>query len=453
MLKLTLTQIAHIIGGELIHATNDDACVGITFDTRTMQKDNLYFAILGENLDGHQFVADAKNKGAIGAVVQQEVIKDFPQIVVKDTTKALGQLGQYWREQFHIPIVAVTGSNGKTSTKNMLQAIFIAATNNPEEVLATQGNFNNHWGLPLTLARLNAEHRFAVIEMGMNHFGELDYLTHLTKPTAALITNAAPAHLAGVGGTIEGVAKAKGEIYSGLTNEGIAIINADDAFADYWRSLNTNRKQLTFGIDKPSDVKGVLIKNGFQLQYKNQTIDIHLSLPGKHNVMNALAASAAALANHVELSVIKKALENLLPTAGRLQSKKGREGINIIDDTYNANPSSLKAAIEVLATYPGKRILVLGDMRELGEAGSELHKISGEFARQLNIDYLFAVGDLMQFAVNAFGKNAFHFANHQELINALENCLSPETTVLVKGSRSMKMEQVVKALMISDKQG
>lgn len=447
MLRLSLEEIAKITDGQLVNHHADVQCAGISIDSRTLQPGNLFFAIHGEALDGHEFVAQAKAQGAIAAIVDHKLNQDLPQIIVKDTTKALGKLTQHWRNQFALPIIAVTGSNGKTTTKNMLQAIFAQALGE-KHVLATQGNFNNYWGLPLMLAKLTKEHRVAILEMGMNHFGEIEYLTHLATPSTAIITNAAPAHLAGVGGTIQGVAKAKGEIYAGLTQDGVAVINADDEFANYWRQLNSARRCVTFGIDQLADVQGKLINNGFALQYKNQTIDIHLPLLGKHNVLNALAACAAALVNHVDLTTIKVALENIQPTARRLQPKKGRNEINVIDDSYNANPSSLRAAMEVLATYPGKKILVLGDMRELGEQGPALHYVCGKKARELAIDHVFAVGDLMREFVAAFGDGAFHFESHAELIRALENYLAPGVTLLIKGSNSMQMDSVVKALML-----
>lgn len=446
MLQMTLTQIAKITDGQLVSHHEDVQCAGISIDSRTLQPGNLFFAIHGGALDGHEFVAKAKAQGAIAAVVDHQRNDDLPQIIVKDTTKALGKLTQHWRNQFQIPVIAVTGSNGKTTTKNMLQAIFAQAFG-ASHVLATQGNFNNYWGLPLMLAQLTKEHRVAILEMGMNHFGELDYLTHLASPTTAIITNAAPAHLAGVGGTIQGVAKAKGEIYAGVRADGMAVINADDEFADYWHSLNPTRHRITFGIEKPADVQGKLINKGFELHYKNQTINIHLPLLGIHNVMNALAASAAALANNISLQDIKSALEKLQPTARRLQPKKGRKEVSVIDDSYNANPASLRAAMEVLATYSGKKILVVGDMVELGEKSPALHYACGEKARELGIDYVFATGSLMREFINAFGQQGFHFENHAALIKALENYLAPDVTILVKGSNAMKMDQVVKALI------
>jgi len=421
---------------------------GVSFDTRTLKPGNLYFAILGETKDGHDFVEEARRNGAAGLVVSKPVKSSIPVITVEDTTNALGELGQLWREQFSIPLVGLTGSNGKTTTKNMIAAIFEEAGLHP---LATEGNFNNQWGVPLMLTRLTPEHKSAVIEMGMNHFDELRYLTHLAKPTIALITNAGPSHLEGVGGTIKGVAQAKGEIFEGLSNDGVAVINADDKFAELWKKLagepNT-RKIITFGLDHPADVHGELILNGFSLNYSDQRINIKLNLLGKHNIRNALGAAAVAIANHIELSIIKSALEKINPEHGRMEVKKGLNGSKIIDDTYNANPLSFKAALEAISNPKerARKILVLGDMRELGEQALELHRECGKLAKSSGIDKIFATGDLMKELVKSFGENAQHFDNQEELIQALLPCLSKEVLVLVKGSRSMKMEKVVDAI-------
>ena len=419
---------------------------GVSFDTRTLQPGNLYFAILGETKDGHDFVEEARRNGAAGLVVSKPIKSSIPVVTVEDTTKALGELGQLWREQFSIPLVGLTGSNGKTTTKNMIAAIFEEAGLNP---LATEGNFNNQWGVPLMLSRLTSEHKSAVIEMGMNHFDEIRYLTNLAKPTIALITNAGPSHLEGVGGTIKGVAQAKGEIFEGLSKDGTAVINADDKFAELWKKLagqQSTRKIITFGLDHPADVHAELIPNGFSLRYLDQKINIKLNLLGKHNIRNALGAAAVAVANHIDLEIIKSALEKIHPEHGRMEVKKGLNGSKIIDDTYNSNPLSFKAAMEAISKDNAKKILVLGDMRELGEQALELHRECGELAKASGVEKIFATGELMKELVKSFGENAQHFNSQEELIQALLPYLAKDVLVLVKGSRSMKMEKVVDAI-------
>lgn len=416
---------------------------GISFDTRTLEPGNLYFAILGETKDGHDFIDEARKARAAAVVVSRPVETSLPVVKVDDTTKALGEFGKLWREQFSIPLVGLTGSNGKTTTKNMIAAIFEEAGLSP---LATEGNYNNQWGVPLMLSRLTAEHKSAVIEMGMNHFEEIRYLTNLAKPSIAVITNAGASHLEGVGGKIEGVAKAKGEIFDGLSKDGIAVINADDKFAEFWKKLASPRKIITFGLQHPADVHGERMPKGFKLTVSGQTVEITLGLLGKHNVMNALAASAVGVAQHIPLETIKSALENINAEHGRMEIKKGLNGSIVIDDTYNANPLSFRAAIESIAHEKHKKILVLGDMRELGEGGPKLHQECGELAKSSGIDMLFATGELMKNTVKSFGEHAQHFDTQEALILALKPHLSQEVLVLVKGSRSMKMENVVHAI-------
>lgn len=460
MIKLSLKKAAEILSATIINDTQDSQFIGISTDTRTIQQGNLFVALKGEKYDAHDFIDQASQKGAAAVLVQRQINSSIPQLLVTDTLAALGKLAKSWRDQFNIPIIALTGSNGKTTTKNMLGAIFLQANHNQSDaILFTLGNLNNDIGLPLTLSRLAPTHRLAIIEMGMNHFGELSYLSRLTEPTTALITNVATAHLEGVGGKIEGVAKAKAEIFIGLQANGIAVINADDNFAEYMRNLIGTRRCVTYGLKNlTADVRGAILPNAnseiaklqtlFRLTYQNQTIDILLNLPGEHNVMNALAASATAIANGVSLSDIKTALEKIQAAPGRLQLKLGQQGLRIIDDTYNANPASLRAAMYALINHQGTKILVLGDMRELGPDGEKLHFESGQLAQQLGIDYLFATGTLSKAAVAAFGNNAFHFANHENLINALkQQNLNESVIMLVKGSRSMRMEQVVQAFI------
>ncbi len=424
----------------------DVSFIGISTDTRTLSPGNLYIAIQGEQFDGHQFLSEATANGAAAALVNRQIDCSLPQLVVPDTILAFGSLTARWRDQFNIPVIGVTGSNGKTTLKNMIATILRAACENPQHVLATEGNLNNNIGLPLNLARFNKEHRYAVLEMGMNHFGEIAYLTQLAKPTVAIINNAAEAHLEGLN-DVAGVAKAKGEIFLGLAADGIAILNRDDAFFSYWQTLIGNRRFFTFGLDHPADVTAdIKANNQLTLQTPKGTINVALPLLGRHNAMNALAATAATLAVGIPLSAIQTGLENIKPAPGRMNQHTLTNGATLIDDTYNANPFSLQAAINTLADTSGIKILVLGDMKELGPDTKDFHFLSGEKARAAGIDYLFTYGNLSAAATENFGNNAFHFSDQEKLIQALTPYLKKDVTVLVKGSRSMRMEKIVAGL-------
>jgi len=450
MIKMRLTEAATLLG--LSDSQNNQEFHGISIDSRTLQPHNLFVAVTGERVDGHDFIEDARQNGAAAALVTRKVDSVLPTLQVDDEVAALGKLGAAWRNQFNIPFVAVTGSNGKTTTKNMIASIMRAACKGDDtQVLATQGTLNNHFGLPLTLARLGTNHRYAAIEMGMNHFGEIEYLTKLTRPNVAVITNAASAHLEGVG-DIAGVAKAKGEIFLGLQDKGIAILNRDDPFFDYWRSLTSNNKYISFGFSKEAhlraDVKPMGQSQLITLRTQLGSIDINLPLLGKHNVLNALAAAAATFAVGIHHSAIRTGLENIQAAPGRLQIRALENGVKIIDDTYNANPFSLQAAVDTLATFAGKKILVLGDMRELGADAKALHSSAGEQIRAAGIDYLFTFGELSANTSQTFGEGAYHFTEQEKLVTALKPLLYNQTTILVKGSRSMRMEKVIAGLVL-----
>jgi UDP-N-acetylmuramoyl-tripeptide--D-alanyl-D-alanine ligase len=364
---------------------------------------------------------------------------------VDDTRLGLGRLAHVWRKQFEIPVVGVTGSNGKTTVKEMIAAIQLQQGN----VLATRGNLNNEIGVPLTLLRIQDQHDSAVIEMGANHPGEIQYLTSLVCPTVALITNAGSAHLEGFG-SYEGVARAKGEIFSGLAEDGVAVINADDRFATLWMDLARGRKVMRFGLVHESEVyadwEAIEAGEHLEIYTPEGSVQVNLSLPGRHNVMNALAATAVSLAMGATLDNIRSGLESLQPVKGRLQDRQGQKGMQIIDDTYNANPASLDAALQVLAGRTGVHWLVLGDMGELGEGAEELHYQAGEHARAAGVDRLFAVGDLSKQAVQGFGEGAHWFRDGNSLARELLNEWEGKGTVLVKGSRAMQMERVVEYL-------
>jgi len=448
MIKMSLSQIATQLN--YLQPTQEATFEGICSDTRTIKPKSLFVAIQGEHFDGNEFVTEAFKKGAACALVSRLIDCPIPQLIVKDTLQALGEIGAYWRNQFSLPIVGITGSNGKTTLKNMIASILQAACqHNANQVLATEGNLNNNIGLPLMLARLDASHHFAVLEMGMNHFGEIAYLTALAKPNVAVITNAAEAHLEGLG-SIAGVAKAKGEIFQGLQPNGTAILNRDDAHFDYWKNLIGKHQYLTFGLEHNADVTASLQDGHITLSTPLGQINVTLPLLGKHNVMNALAATACALALKLNLNTIKSGLENVKPAPGRMRQYVLQNGTRIIDDTYNANPFSTQAAIHTLANFKGKRILVLADMRELGKNASELHFITGQRAKDAGIDHLLTFGTLTEATAKAYGKDAQHFTDKEKLLAALQPFLQKDTTILIKGSRSMKMEYFIEKLVPSE---
>ncbi|OGT21309.1 MAG: hypothetical protein A2V90_03510 [Gammaproteobacteria bacterium RBG_16_57_12] len=442
-LTLSLQQAAQAMTGTLYGP--DARFAQVSTDTRTLAGGELFIALRGERFDGHEYIAQAAGAGAVAVVVDHRMDNPLPQIVVQDTRLALGRLANAWRKSLKVSVVAVTGSNGKTTTKEMLAAIL--GTAGP--VLATQGNLNNNIGVPLTLLRLQPEHCYAVIEMGANHHGEIAYLTNLTQPDVAMITNASTAHLAGFG-DVQGVARAKGEIYQGLDEAGVAVVNADDAHAGLWQQLAHGHCTLCFGLDQPADVtaswEGDAAGSRVRLHAGDSHIDIQLPLPGRHNVLNALGAATAALALGIDLPSIKRGLEGMRAVPGRVQRKAGIHGSAIIDDTYNANPASLNAALAVLADCPGEKYLALGDMGELGEQASQFHEMAGKQARLAGVDRLYATGALSRAAVAAFGGQGRHFASQGEMIAALRQDLHAQATLLVKGSRASHMERVVQAL-------
>jgi UDP-N-acetylmuramoyl-tripeptide--D-alanyl-D-alanine ligase len=421
----------------------------VATDTRSIQPGDLFVALKGERFDGHSYAQQALDQGAVAVLVNSDsACVAVPAIVVADTRLALGQLAAWWRDRMPARIVGVTGSNGKTTVKEMLAAILSAASNEPA-VLATAGNFNNDIGLPLTLLNLRPQHRFGVIEMGMNHAGEIDYLTRLARPDVALVNNAGAAHV-GLLGSVEAVARAKGEIFAGLGEHGVAIINADDAHAALWRGLAADKTVLDFGLTQPAAVQGRYhaASNAVDVMTATVCFTPHLQVAGEHNARNALAATAAALALGVNSDAIVRGLAAFRGVAGRMQTKPALHGATLIDDSYNANPDSVRAALAVLATVAGVKILVLGDMAELGDAAEALHAEIGMAARSAGVNYLFALGDLSRAAVSAFGVGAMHFERIEELLAEVENRLAADVTVLVKGSRFMQMERVVKSFEV-----
>jgi UDP-N-acetylmuramoyl-tripeptide--D-alanyl-D-alanine ligase len=426
---------------------------GCGTDSRRLAAGELFIALCGERFDGHDFVAVARERGAAAALVQREAAAGaLPQLKVSDTRAAMGQLAGHWRAGFDLPLIALTGSNGKTTVKEMITAVLAQRA----PVLATRGNLNNDIGVPLTLFGLGAGHRYAVIEMGANHAGEIDYLSRLARPTVALITQCAPAHLEGFG-SVDGVARAKSEIFHGLVENGTAVINADDAYAGLWSETAGPRRQIRFGLGPDAEVTATDIRpdpdggrQTFTLRTPQGSADVGLAMPGRHNLMNALAAAACCLAVGVPPEIIAAGLVRVAAVPGRLQMKRSRHGMRIFDDTYNANPASLEAALEVLAAYPGRHVLVLGDMGELGEGSGELHWRAGEQARAAAVQQLYAIGELSRGAVQSFGTGARHFSDADTLTQALAAELDPSCTVLVKGSRAMGMERIVRRLVEED---
>lgn len=449
MIEMFLNEIAEKLNGTLM---GEDAKIsGVSIDTRTLQAGNLYIAIAGKNFDGHDFVENAKQAGAIAVLTHEKLETDLAQILVENTHSALGLLAAVWREKIPAKIVGVTGSNGKTTTKEMLAAILGVS----EKVLFTQGNLNNDIGVPLTLLKLSPEHHYAVIEMGANHAGEISYTSRLAQADVVIITNVGAAHLEGFG-DLNGVARAKGEILETLKSNSTAILNADDAFLDYWQNVAGTRKVSTFGLHENAAIRAENIEikieqdrfiTRFDLIVGDKKISISLPLAGSHNVLNALAATAATLELNISLEQIKQGLESMQPVNGRLQLLRGQKSCLIINDTYNANTSSLKAALDVLDCCAGQHWVVLGAFGELGENTQALHFEMGETLKNYGVKRLFAVGELTKQTVAAFGENGQYFDSQTDLIHAVQTALIGNETILIKGSRSQRMENVTNALI------
>lgn len=442
---MMLSEIAKAVSGRMLGA--DVLCESVGSDSRHIVQNQLFVGIKGARFDGNTYAVEAIKQGAAAVLVSDANTLASPAVVVSDTRLALGQLAKYWRIKFKLPLVAVTGSNGKTTVKEMIAAI-LAVTN--QSILATQGNLNNDIGMPMTLLKIRQEHAYAVIEMGMNHEGEIRYLTNLAQPGVAVVNNAGTAHIGEVGSR-EAIARAKGEIYEGLADDGIAIVNADDDFSDYWKSLNTTRKVITFALNKEADITATYQTSGNLTQIKlntpNGQTQFSLSVLGIHNIHNALAASAVAVALGISNADIARGLAHFSAVKGRLNWLQGLNGATLIDDTYNANPDSMKAAIDVLASQKTTQIFVMGDMAELGAEEPQMHAGIGLYAQQKGISQLFTFGEMSQLAAKAFGENAQHFSTLETLVSSLKPLMQKGVTVLVKGSRFMQMERVVNQLV------
>ncbi|HET9693588.1 MAG TPA: UDP-N-acetylmuramoyl-tripeptide--D-alanyl-D-alanine ligase [Steroidobacteraceae bacterium] len=449
MIKRDLETLAAASGG-VLHGAN--AGFGrVMSDSRAIEPGALFVALAGERFDGHDFLGEVAQRGAAAALVSRRTEAPLPQVVVPDTLAALSRFANAWRRSFRGPVVGITGSNGKTTVKEMTGAVL----GELGPCLVTEGNLNNHIGVPLTLCRLDAAHRCAVIEMGANHLGEIAHLAALAEPDVGLVINAGPAHLEGFGG-IDGVARGKGELFEALDTEDTAIINADDRFAAFWHGLARRAgRVVTFGVRERADVAASNLRSrlgdsGFVTSFELATPEgkrtIELALAGEHNVMNALAATAAAMAAGAGLDAVQRGLQSMRAVAGRLEIKQARGGARLIDDAYNANPGSLRVGLRALADVPGERWLVLGEMAELGEEGPRLHAEMGAYARECGITRLLAVGAGTRPAVEAFGTAATWHPSIDELIATLLAEVHAGLTIYVKGSRVNRLERVTAAL-------
>ena len=465
MQPMTLSQLAISCGGTLMHP---DCCFeAVSIDSRQLQPGELFVALTGERFDAHQFLPEVSQK-ACGLVVEKPFKEaEIPQWVVPDTTIALGQLAHLHREQFDGPIIGITGSSGKTTVKEMLAAILSQGG----AVLATKGNLNNHIGVPLTLLNLQQQHRYGVIEMGASGHGEIRYLCSLALPDVVLINNVLPAHVEGFG-SLEGIAKAKGEIYQGVNAAGTAVINLDEPFAADWMSRVTATNTLTYSISREdADFRALNVQQDaqgccqFELLTPAGQIAIYLPISGQHNVANALAAAACASAVGAGLEDISQGLQKLAPVSGRLSLHASACGATVLDDSYNANPGSMKAAIDTLMSFSPDvavdKILVMGDMAELGQEKLALHAEVGRYAAEKGVKTLLATGELSRQAVASFTSYnneqggsgvAQAFDSKETLVAHLKALLAPASVVLVKGSRSAAMEEVVQALIKSGEQ-
>lgn len=453
---MTLQQAQNWLPSARLLGNGGLALLRVTTDTRRLQAGDLFVALEGERFDAHDFLSQAKAQGAVAAIAQHGLAEaGLAGLEVADSRLALGQLAAGWRSQFVLPVIAVTGSNGKTTVTQMIASILRAWKSTG--AFATEGNFNNDIGVPLTLLRLRDSHAVGVVELGMNHSGEIAYLAGLAKPTVALVNNAQREHLEFMG-TVAAVARENGSVIQSLDESGTAVFPADDDYTTVWRELAGPRKVLTFALSGPADVTAVAGWSGARWQVEAQTpagpLQFSLALAGRHNVKNALAATACALAAGVPLSFIATGLAAFSPVKGRsraisipIQNLQGLQDrvLTLIDDTYNANPDSMRAAIEVLAELPGPRLLVMGDMGEVGDQGPQFHDEAGDQARALGIETVFTLGSQSQRAAIAFGRGR-HFKDMAELIEAVLAVLPHSGSVLVKGSRFMKMEQVVHAI-------
>ncbi len=438
----TLRETAMLVSGRL--SGENRPWAGVSTDTRSLAEGELFFALTGPNFDGNEFLPVAAGRGAAGAVVSRGDDSDLPQILVDDTRVALGRLAAAWRNHFSPTVIGITGSNGKTTVKELLAACL------GETALATRGNLNNDIGLPLMLLELGPEHEYGVFEMGCSRPGDIAWLAELARPDIGVVTNAGPAHLEGLG-SVEGVARTKGELFAALGESAVAIVNADDPWSGLWQSLAGPARVVTFGMRGEADVTAVepvttTRGSRFRLVTADATAAVELPLPGEHNVMNACCAAAAALAAGIPLETIATRLASARDVGGRLVRLTARGGATLYDDTYNANPASLAAAARFLAGQSRPAWMVVGDMLELGPEEAIIHESAGGELRAAGIERVYCLGELSRHLARGFGGGARHFEDAGALIEALRGELTSEVNVLVKGSRGMRMERIVRAL-------
>jgi UDP-N-acetylmuramoyl-tripeptide--D-alanyl-D-alanine ligase len=439
MIRLNLSDLATALNCET--STRDVVVENIVTDSRKVRYGTLFAALPGSQVDGHDFAASAVEMGAVALLVSHRLDLEVPQLVVRDVLLALGRLARLIRDRVNPRVIGITGSNGKTTVKEMLTSILRLQ----DEVLATRGNFNNELGVPLSLFDLEENHRFAVLEMGASKTGDIAYLSGIARPEVGLVTNVGPAHLQGFGDE-KGVAEAKGEIYAALPETGWAIINGNEPWSSAWQKMSTAGHSLTFGTKADHDVRLEQKDGRARIVTPQGGFNLELPLPGEHNLLNATAAAAVAIALEIPLDLVQSGLEAVKPVPGRLNLLRTASGCTVIDDTYNANPASLYSALQVLARLQGTPWLVLGDMKELGRGSRKLHAEVGDAARSLGVSRVFATGEMSESTVDAFGEGATHFADREALIKALIRELRPGINCLVKGSRSMGMEAVVEAV-------
>jgi UDP-N-acetylmuramoyl-tripeptide--D-alanyl-D-alanine ligase len=445
-MMMRLSELAALLAAPL--RGTDVGFATVSTDTRNIRSGDLFVALKGERFDAHAFVAEAAKAGAVAALVEHAVEAAIPQIVVGSTLAALAALGAHWRGRFNMPLIALTGSNGKTTVKEMLASILRAQAGG-DSVLATRGNLNNHIGVPLMLLELREAHRYAAIEMGMNHPGEIAQLAAIGRPTVALVNNAQREHMEFMA-SVEAVARENAAVFEALPADGTAVVNADDAYADYFREAAGAHRIVDFGLERPAAISGGYVLKNLSSEIRLRTpageAALTLAIPGLHNVRNALAACACAHAVGITPAVMREGLENFRPFTGRLQVKRAVNGATVIDDTYNANPDSVRAAIDVLARCAPPTLLVLGDMGEVGDQAAAFHQEVGAYAHSRQVSALCAFGEHTAAAVEAFGAAATKSDSIEELLDAVRAGATPHTTVLVKGSRFMRMERVVQAL-------
>lgn len=447
-MNLTLNQIKKIVSGRyqgdptLLKKTIKH----ISIHSKDIYQNDLFIGIKGGKFDGDNFAISAIKKGAVAALISKDIKGIKNKIIVKSGREALGKIAQYWKAQFKLSLVAITGSNGKTTTKEMIGSILSFHLRSKTKLLMSQGNFNNDVGLPFSLLNIKKIHQCAVVEMGMNHKGEIRYLSKIAKPDIAVITNVGEAHIEFFTSK-KGIAKAKSEIFEGLKKNGIAIINRDDEFYSFLKSVVQDKKIITFGLNSKSDIYiKKMIKGVSQIQTLKGQIDIRIKLQGEHNLKNVLAAIASAIALKIPLKTIKKGIEAVKPVNGRLEFKKGLYGSLVIDDTYNANPDSMRAAIDVLTNQDREKILIIGDMGELGKKAIQYHMSIGAYIKKNKILDVVGTGKLTKHTIDKCKGNAKWFDNKKALIQYVKTKMKKNSCVLVKGSRFMKMEEVVKAL-------